>query len=427
MSNILFASIPLNGHIAPMLTIAEELVKNGHIVKWYSSNRFEEPITRTGASFIGLKHAFDLTDELDLCFPERMKMKGVKKAKYDTIKLCIEPIPLIIQDIEEVLLTFNADIIIADNFFWSALVLKKKRQIPVVLIGISIFIMTSKDTAPQGTGLYPNNTLLGKIRNTLLNFIFKKIASVDLQIYYNRILTEKCKLPKLETHFTNLPEMCDLYLQCTIPSFEYPRSDLSKNVKFIGSKFQNYPKEFNLPKWWNCIKNTKKPIVHVTQGTLSLNLDDLIIPTCKALEGENVIVIASCGRKEMDSLIRESFKPNIFIESFIPYELLFEHIDILITNGGYGTVNIAMRYGVPVIVAGETEEKPEIAVRVEWSGLGINLKTSRPSTKDIKGAVEEILNNNSYRFKAIELSNEYKKYNTSELANNYISEILNCK
>jgi UDP:flavonoid glycosyltransferase YjiC (YdhE family) len=60
--------------------------------------------------------------------------------------------------------------------------------------------------------------------------------------------------------------------------------------------------------------------------------------------------------------------------------------------------------GIPVIVAGDTEEKPDIAARVAWSGVGINLKTGRPSHEAIRAAVAEIQQDPSYRIRAREIA-----------------------
>ena len=37
----------------------------------------------------------------------------------------------------------------------------------------------------------------------------------------------------------------------------------------------------------------------------------------------------------------------------------------MLTNGGYGGVQYALAHGVPLVVAGDTEDKPEVAARVE--------------------------------------------------------------
>jgi UDP:flavonoid glycosyltransferase YjiC (YdhE family) len=51
-------------------------------------------------------------------------------------------------------------------------------------------------------------------------------------------------------------------------------------------------------------------------------------------------------------------------------------------------------------VAGATEDKPEVANRVLWSGTGINLKTNTPTEAQIRDAVHKILAEPNFREKA---------------------------
>jgi UDP:flavonoid glycosyltransferase YjiC (YdhE family) len=71
-----------------------------------------------------------------------------------------------------------------------------------------------------------------------------------------------------------------------------------------------------------------------------------------------------------------------------------------VTNGGYGGVTQALRAGVPLVVAGATEEKPEVAARVAWSGTGINLRSGRPSPRRLRAAVRAVLHGTRYRTEA---------------------------
>jgi UDP:flavonoid glycosyltransferase YjiC (YdhE family) len=47
--------------------------------------------------------------------------------------------------------------------------------------------------------------------------------------------------------------------------------------------------------------------------------------------------------------------------------------------------------GVPLVVAGDTEDKPEVAARVAWSGVGITLRTGRPRPDRLRAAVRRRL------------------------------------
>ena len=96
----------------------------------------------------------------------------------------------------------------------------------------------------------------------------------------------------------------------------------------------------------------------------------------------------------------------------------------MITNGGYGGVSSALAHGVPLIVAGDTEEKPEVAQRVAWSGAGLNLRTGSPSEAKLRAAVRRVLADRSYRNNAIRLQAEIASYDAPRLACEAIERVL---
>jgi UDP:flavonoid glycosyltransferase YjiC (YdhE family) len=72
---------------------------------------------------------------------------------------------------------------------------------------------------------------------------------------------------------------------------------------------------------------------------------------------------------------------------------------------------------VPIVVAGETQEKDIIAACVGWTGAGINLKTRYASAEQIGNAVRAILTNRQYRDAAKRLQTEFARHNAlDELA-----------
>ena len=86
------------------------------------------------------------------------------------------------------------------------------------------------------------------------------------------------------------------------------------------------------------------------------------------------------------------------------------HNNAFITNGGYGTVNMAISHGVPIISAGLTEDKEEVSAHVQWSGAGIDLRTNRATPEAIEHAVDEIFAKRSYRERAQQLSLEFASH-----------------
>ena len=78
-------------------------------------------------------------------------------------------------------------------------------------------------------------------------------------------------------------------------------------------------------------------------------------------------------------------------------------VRVFVTNGGYGGLHFALGHGVPIVVAGDTEDKMETTRRVEWSGAGINLRTGTPTQAQIATAVERVLSERHFRERAVAL------------------------
>jgi UDP:flavonoid glycosyltransferase YjiC (YdhE family) len=95
---------------------------------------------------------------------------------------------------------------------------------------------------------------------------------------------------------------------------------------------------------------------------------------------------------------------NARVAEYIPYDLLLPRIDAVVTNGGFGGVQRAIAHGLPLVVAGSTEDKPEVAARVAWAGCGRDLRTGTPRPDAVRRAVREVLTTPSYRLRSRELA-----------------------
>ncbi|WP_406255474.1 glycosyltransferase [Streptomyces griseoaurantiacus] len=91
---------------------------------------------------------------------------------------------------------------------------------------------------------------------------------------------------------------------------------------------------------------------------------------------------------------------NARVESFFPFDALFPLADVVVTNGGYGGVQLALHHGVPLVVAGGSEDKPAVAARVAGFGVGVDLRTGRPGTAAVGQAVRRVLDEPAFRRRA---------------------------
>ena len=402
MARYLFAPMPFTGHVNPGLPIARELVRRGHDVRWYSTPRFKRSIEASGARYVPFRHAMQLDEEHLDAFADR-PAGGIRQLQYDIQNIFVEFIRGALRDLEFELRRERADVIVGDNCAAAAEAVHQKLGIPWAVYGITVMAMSSRDTAPFGLALRPSSTLLGRVRNKVLNWLVDRVIFRKANDYNERLRRELA-LPPLGSGLFDTTRTANLYLQASAPSFEYPRTDMPENVRFIGATVPHAPAEFEMPSWWGELE--RRRVILVTQGTINNDFDQLIRPAIRALANEDALVIVTTGSRPAEDVAIDPLPSNVVVERFVPYALLMPHVDLLLTNGGYGSIQIALAHGVPVVAIGKTEDKAEIANRVEWSGVGVGVKTLVPAETQIRTAVHRVLSTPTYAARAAAMSDE---------------------
>jgi UDP:flavonoid glycosyltransferase YjiC (YdhE family) len=142
-----------------------------------------------------------------------------------------------------------------------------------------------------------------------------------------------------------------------------------------------------------------------------MDFNQLVIPTMAALKDRSdIIVIIALGRRGATLPTDLSVPSNCRVVDYIPYDSLLPHVDVFVTTGGYGSLQRALNNGTPLVMAGTTEEKPETAARAEWAGVAVNLRTAYPSVEQLGRAIDDVLTNERYKARAVEIQAEIARY-----------------
>lgn len=393
MSSIIIASVPAHGHVTPLLTIAENFVGRGDDVRFITGSPFAEKVAATGATFVPLPAEADLDQDLLAQFPERAKLKGVKAIAFDVEHVFARPAKAQYEALVAALAVQPADVVLAEPVFVGASFLLE-HQLParpvVVMCSVMPLSIDSRDTAPFGMGLPPAR-LFNRRRNAVLAAVQNRVLR-----HANRAVNDQHR----QVHGTDMPgtmadwgRRADALVQLGVSSFEYPRSDAPPNLLFAGPLCAS--SQAPLPTWWDDLDGTR-PVIHVTQGTVA-NSDyaQLIAPALRALSGDDVLVVVATGGRPLDGL--PALPANARAATYLPYDELLSRTDVYVTNGGYGGVQCALRYGVPIVATGGKEDKPEVGARVAWSGVGRRIRTERPSPHQLRRDILAVLNQPRYR------------------------------
>lgn len=408
MARILIASTATPGHVFPLLKIAGQLVRHGHAVTVLSGRLFRQDVEKTGAQFQPFDERIDFDyRHLESHFPLRATLPpGPAQMALALKNFFADAMPLQDQDLRRLISQLSPDLVLIENTFYGALplLLGPKDQRPkVACIGVTPLTLSSRDSIFYGPRIPPAVLPDDLSRSTLVEPSIQQLID-DVQAYFNATLSAHGHPPLQSTVTDSLILNVDRFLQLSTQAFDYARAELPETVQFVGPLNVKHPNGQSVAELF---PGDERPLVVVTQGTLAnADLNQLLLPTLRALADLPVKVLALTGGRETDAVAPQ----NARIIDFVSYVDVLPEASVFITNGGFGAINGALSHGVPVIVAGTGEDKAETAARVVWARCGINLGTSYPTEQAISEAVENTLQNPSFKANAQAIAEDFGRH-----------------
>jgi UDP:flavonoid glycosyltransferase YjiC (YdhE family) len=420
MRPVIVAALPLAAHTGPMLAIAEDLHGRGYDVRFLGGSRFAGHAAAAGVPFTALPAEADFDDRrMAQEFPGRADTEpGSQRLEFDLRNVLIEPLGAQRAALQALLRDDPDAVVISDARFlgtWPELLGGPGIRPPVVAIGLTAPTLLSVDTAPFGAALPPDRTPDGRRRNRRANEQIRLALAWTQQRLVDalRPLGAVDHIPFVLDATVRLP---DRYLALTVAGFEYPRTDAPPSLEHIGALGAGTADD-PAPPWWDALDDERR-VVAVLQSATGGERMPLIEPALRALGGEDLHVIAASG---VPSTTVEA-PANAHVEEALPLGRVLPRCDVVVSDGGYGDVQQALRLGIPVVVAGEGDDGIEVGARVAWTGAGIDLRTARPGPEAIRSAVLQVLAHDSFHDRALELRHEYQSAEPLEAIANAVED-----
>ncbi len=413
---VLLVSTPMMGHLNPLLGIGRMLIAEGHEVVGLSASFLRDRIEAIGAAFRAFPAEADFdTRQMDKLFPELRTMSpGPELLHFILDRGAVGPMLSQYEGIKKTLRAFPADIIIGDHLMLGVFPLllgARSARPPIILLGTTYLLSRRDDGAPNDAGIPPAASEAQYQEYASLAREYEVAVFEPVGRHLNDTLARIGVKPLAMNLYDAIVALPDAYLQLTAPGFELPRRNLPASVHFVGP-LPITPSQAPPPPWADELDGSRK-VVLVTQGTLTNNdFSELVVPTLTALAHEpDVLVIVTTGGRSMDAL-PGPVPANARVASYLPFEWVLPRIDAFVTNGGYGSVNQALSFGVPLVTAGTAADRGDVSVRVAWAGVGINLATNAPTPAALRKAVRAVLDEPHYRLRAEALAEEIRSIDT---------------
>ena len=388
MSKIVFFSIPAHGHTNPTIAVVKELTEKGHEVWYYSFNIFKERIETAGAKFISC----------DAYLPE-LKPENEKKIGRDFVALIEMVADTTISLNEKVcseLLSLKPDCIVSDSLcFWGKLFAKKLNIKYICSTTTFAFNKYTAKMMKQGVGEIIR-MFIGMPRiNKKLQLLRDNGYEVD--------------------NFISLIENDNNTDTIVYTSKEFqPMSDtFSDKYSFVG------PSVIDAEEY---VEGRRSRMVYISLGTV-LNKNNEFYKNCiKALEGLNVDIIMSVGEKTDISALGKI--PNSFeVKDRVDQIRVLNKSDVFLTHCGMNSVNESLYYGVPMVLFPQHSEQAMVAERTAELGAGVMLRGNK--AEHIRKAIEQILNDATYKENAKIISKSFKIAGGAKKAADVILNIIN--
>lgn len=428
---LLFLCHPLTGHFTPVIKIASALRGRGWDVCFLGSSTSRSRIETSGAEFFPLLGGADLDDvklfDRDLLAPRAAvdgdptsRVRSIIDSRHQTL----HAIPAAWESVKVTLLELHRRdagrqvIVVCEAFFYGFMPLRYGAPLPAgvrvprsVCISILSPAIRSVDLPPFAYPAPFDPTEAGRGRNKSMWESWEETARPVTELIDRKLTEAGASTRASEVFMGGANYTChDAILQIGLPEFEYPRIDFPSNFKIIGViPPESVSKQPSLGWWQDIVSNSeldrsdgrRKKIIVVAQGTVETDPSELILPTLHWLgDREDVITVAILGRRGASLPSELDLPSNARIADFLQYDAVLPHADLWIHNGGYGATMHGLAHGVPMVIAGEGQDKPESAKRVAWSGVGVDLDSARPGIERLGAAIEEVLGQERYKITA---------------------------
>jgi UDP:flavonoid glycosyltransferase YjiC (YdhE family) len=140
---------------------------------------------------------------------------------------------------------------------------------------------------------------------------------------------------------------------------------------------------------------SSRPMVHVTFGTFfSTNLEPFRV-VLDALDGEPIDVVVTVGEQQ-DPAGLAPFPANARVERFIPQAALLPSAAVVVHHGGAGTTFGALAHGLPQLVIPQGADNFEHAAMCEAAGTSLTLRPGGVDPAAITRAVRRLLDEPSF-------------------------------
>jgi len=413
-----FISMPLSGHLNPMVALARSLQARGHEVVFFGLPDAERMVRFAGLRFVAFGEQEYPVGATPKAYAHLARLKGEAVARYSFYEMHPRRCKTTLNQLPARLETEEVDGLVIDTVHFFAELAAIRLSIPYVHIWNILHIDTSGQTPPCFFGWPYDSSAAAIARN--LEAVNKYRANLAPVTAVAKSWAQSQGL-QIDWSQPDATLSNRAVITQTPREFDFPNPSLPNHFYYAGP-FKDERGREPIPFPWDRL--TGLPLIYASLGTL-VNGDEAIFNTIiEAVAGiERVQLVLSTGNNvDIDAL--RTLPANTIVAPSLPQVELLARASICITHAGINTVLEALSAGVPLVAIPIGFDQPGIAARITYRQVGESLPAPTLTSGKLSAAIHNVMNNSIFRENAQDLQEVIAKTNGLKLAADLIETSL---
>lgn len=348
MSRALFVVLAEKGHVHPFIGPAQELLRRGHTVGFYSPCDLRGPLGRAGLGahvFVGSREAAPPPDaNRGRAFAELVAEPTRLRAWIAA--MLVDTVPLEVERLTEVVEIFKPDVIVADPMAYAAPIVATRAGVPWAGVSTSLNPVVPGDWTSE---LISTTSALPRAR------LFADYGVRDAEFRVSDCLSPFLNVVFSTRELVGPPPRGVVLAGASLPladrgdEGELPALDDRPLVFMaLGSQIFHQPRMFEV-------------IIHASRG-----------------EGWQLVLAMGSLKNVMP------VPADVRVVEYAPQLALLRRARAMISHGGANSVMEALAHGVPLMISPICNDQPHNARFVAEAGAGVTCDLSTASVDEVR-------------------------------------------
>jgi zeaxanthin glucosyltransferase len=415
-----FISMPLAGHLNPMIALARNLKSRGHEIVFIGLPDAGSIVNVAGLDFIPICEQEFPAGAVSKGYAGVAKLRGLEAAEYSIREMHPKRCRAALQHLPEKLSEANVDALVIDTIHFFVELVPMQLEMPYVHVWNILHLDLSGQTPPCFLDLPYETSSRGLVRNregvrrmyqvlSPVVAVAKEYAAAhNLDIDFNDFYATASKLAVI----TQTPKEFDLPIPKLPSEFHYagPFRDA------LGREPIDFPYE----------RLTGAPLIYASMGTLLNGMEQVYREILNSIrQCPDLQAVLSIGNNISPGDI-EPIPRNAIVVPRAPQLELLRRASLCITHGGVNTVLEALAEGVPMVAIPIGFDQPGVAARIKYHRVGECIDVGELSSEGLTPMIRDVLENPIYRENAFRFQKIIHAARGLDVAADVIERVFGC-